>query len=537
MICPLFVRRVRRISSLLACVSLGLLVAHPAGQNASGSLTLLSKEGRRAVPIALVGDQEFVALDELAAIFQLAVQEDALGAITVSYKGRTIVLTGAQALASVSGRLVSLPAVPTRSGRRWLVPVEFVSRALAPIYDAKLDLRKPSHLLVVGDLRVPRVAIRFELAGTGARLTIDATPRATPTVSQENDRLLIKFDADALDLALAPIQGQGLVLGVRQADTTTLAVDLGPRFGAFRASTQPMDPALRLTIDIVATQTEVAAVPSTAPMPAPPPPDLSALTPPPSSVRTIAIDPGHGGDDAGVNGPGGTKEKDVTLAVARRLKAAIEGRLGLRVLLTRDDDRNIPADDRTATANNNKADLFVSLHANASLRPGTTGASILIAAFDKESEQAAGAARGGERLPTFSGGLREIELLPWGLAQLRHVERSGVLAQIVEQQFKDRVPLSAHPVDRGPLRILEAANMPAIVVEMGYLSNADQEKQLTGNEFQTAFVQAMVDAVVRFRDQLDSERPATSGPSALNKDQIPEVLDQPRRATSATGDR
>src|SRR5579884_3304852 len=98
------------------------------------SLTLLSKDARRTLPLTVAGDAEFVALDDLASTFQLQVQES-LGAITVSYKGRTIVLTPDQSLASVSGRLISLPAPPTRSGRRWLVPVEFISRALAPIYD------------------------------------------------------------------------------------------------------------------------------------------------------------------------------------------------------------------------------------------------------------------------------------------------------------------------------------------------------------------------------------------------------------------
>ena len=82
------------------------------------SLTLLSKDGRRALPLAMAGDQELVALDDLATTFQLAVREESLGALTVSYKGKTILLTPEQALASVSGRLISLPAPPTRSGRR-----------------------------------------------------------------------------------------------------------------------------------------------------------------------------------------------------------------------------------------------------------------------------------------------------------------------------------------------------------------------------------------------------------------------------------
>ncbi|HEY1911926.1 MAG TPA: stalk domain-containing protein, partial [Vicinamibacterales bacterium] len=141
-------------------------------------LTLFAKDGRRSLAVTLVGGQEFIALDDLASAFQLAVRDEA-GAITVSYKGKTIILTPEQALASVSGRLVSLPAAPARgAGRRWLVPEEFVSRALALIYDVKLDLRKPSRLLIVGDLRVPHITVRYDPLGTSGRLTVDATPRS-----------------------------------------------------------------------------------------------------------------------------------------------------------------------------------------------------------------------------------------------------------------------------------------------------------------------------------------------------------------------
>src|SRR5439155_5213868 len=122
-------------------------------------LTLLSRDGRRTMPITLVADQEFVALDDLAATFQLAVREESLGAITVSDKGRTIIVTPEQSLASVSGRLISLPAPPSRINGKWFVPIEFISRAIAPIHDVQLDVRKPSHLLVIGDLRVPRVTV------------------------------------------------------------------------------------------------------------------------------------------------------------------------------------------------------------------------------------------------------------------------------------------------------------------------------------------------------------------------------------------
>jgi N-acetylmuramoyl-L-alanine amidase len=462
-------------------------------------LTLLARDGRRTLPITLVADQEFVALDELASTFQLAVREESLGAITVSFKGRTVILTPEQSLASVAGRLISLPAPPSRIAGKWFVPVEFIGRAVAPIYDVPLDFRKPSHLLVIGDLRVPRVVLRYDPIGASARLTVDATPRATSTVSQENDTLTIRFDADALDAPSPPLAAQGstsLVQSVRLADPTTLVVQLGSRFAGFKASSEPVDTTMRLVIDLSSTQTEAA--PPTAPAPDLPP----ALAPPPSSIRTVAIDPGHGGDDEGVHGANGTKEKDIVLAVARRAKAAIEGRLGVRVLLTRDDDRNVPMDERTAIANNSKADLFVSLHANASLRRTTAGAAIFVAAFDAEAVQTAGS--GGGRVPTFGGGSRDIELVFWDLAQTQHLAQSSAFANILDQQLHTRVPLVAQPVDRAPLRVLESANMPAVLVELGYLSNADQEKLLASDAFQNAIVAGLTDAVIRFRDTLSA---------------------------------
>jgi hypothetical protein len=128
--------------------SAGVSQAQPAPASASSppSLTLISQDGRRPIALTVVGDQEFVALEELASVFQLTVREDSLGAITVSFKGKTIVLTPDQALASVAGKLISLTAAPLddtrgRGARRhWLVPVEFISRALSWRVRRKADL-------------------------------------------------------------------------------------------------------------------------------------------------------------------------------------------------------------------------------------------------------------------------------------------------------------------------------------------------------------------------------------------------------------
>ena len=488
--------------TLLFALSVGLLAVAAAsliGQNAATSLLLLSRDARRAIPLTANSGQEMVALDDLAAIFQLAVREDR-DALTVSYKGRTVVLTPDQAIASVAGRLISLPAPPIRIANRWHVPLDFISRALLPIYDSRLELRRPSHLLIVGDLRVPRIVVRQETIGSSARVTIESTPRATPTVSQEgNQRLLIKFDADAIDVALPGAQAAGLVQDYRVVDTTTVAVELGPRFGSFRATTQIVDASARLVLDLLSPDDSAPAPATTTQVEPPPAPaELPAIALPTPGLRTIAIDAGHGGDDLGAKGAAGVAEKDLTLSVARRLRASIEARLGLRVLMTRDDDRSVAVTDRTALANNNLADAFVSLHANASFRTSMSGATILVAQFDPAVAEVAPAAP--ERLPVVGGGFRDIELVPWNLAQIRHRDQSEAFATMLAESLRGHVALSTRPVDHAPLRVLESANMPAVLVEIGYVSNPAQEKQLASAAFQTALVQGIVDAIVRFRD-------------------------------------
>jgi N-acetylmuramoyl-L-alanine amidase len=469
-----------------------LIAGQPAAQQTATALVIMSRESRRAVPITVSGGQEMVALDDLATVFQLAVREER-DALTVSYKGRTIVLTPSQAIASVGGRLIALPAPPVKVSNRWLVALDFISRALLPVYDVRLELRRPSRLLIVGDLRVPRVTIRPEQIGASSRVTIESTPPTQMTVAQDGtQRLTVKFDADAIDAALPSEPAVGLLLGFRSVDATTIAVDLGARFASYRSSTQVVDVATRLVLDVL---------PATDPAPVTtqvdPPPEFPPLPPGQPVFRTIAIDAGHGGDDVGARGAAGTTEKDVTLAIARRLKNTVESRLGLRVIMTRDDDRAVPVTDRTAVANNSKANLLVSLHASASFRSNVAGASVYVAAFP---EAAVGETRPPpERLPAVGGGYRDIELIPWNLAQIRHRQQSDLFARLLIERLQNHVPLGPRPLEHAPLRVLESANMPAVLVETAYLTNPGQEKQLASEGFQQALVEAIVDTVVRFR--------------------------------------
>src|SRR5688572_33281317 len=174
-------------------------------------LTLITREARRPVPTTLLSGQELIALDDIASLFQVAFSEDSLtGGVTLTYRGRTIVASAEQPMASVNGRVVTLPSPLVRSGRRWLVPVEFLPRALGPIYDQRIDLRRASRMLIVGDLTVPRVTARFDTVGPPTRATIDISPAAPVTFTTDHGRIILRVEADALDFAL-PGAGNGLI--------------------------------------------------------------------------------------------------------------------------------------------------------------------------------------------------------------------------------------------------------------------------------------------------------------------------------------
>ena len=371
-------------------------------------LTLLSREGRRPVPTIVLSGQELVALDDVAALFQVAVREDTLaGGLTITYRGRTIVMSSEQPMASVSGRVVALPSPAVRSGNRWFVPLDFLPRALGPIYGSRIDLRRPSRLLVVGDLRVPRVTARVDIPGPPTRATIEIAPAAPVVATTEPGRVVLRIDADALDLTL-PAGGGGLIDAIRAGDQpSTVAVLLNERSGPARTVSADANGNTRVTIEVpgIAPPSDTTAAPPAAAPPAPgiaaPPPVFSTSR---AAVQTIVIDPGHGGDDVGVRGARGAQEKTVTLEVARRLRTLVEMRLGIRVVLTRDEDRTITLDERAAIANNSKADLFLSLHLNAAPVAAVAGAEVFYLRLDREGEDARRAAESEEvPLPVLGG--------------------------------------------------------------------------------------------------------------------------------------
>ena len=174
--------------------------------------------------------------------------------------------------------------------------------------------------------------------------------------------------------------------------------------------------------------------------------------------------------------------------------------MGVRVVLTRDDDRAVPLDARAAIANSSKANLFLSLHVNASLASSLTGAEVYHLQLDREGEEARRQAEADAvSLPVLGGRTRQLDLIRWDLAQARHVDESARLASLLAEELGKQVRMSPRGVQKAPLRVLEGADTPAALIEMLYVSNADQEKAATTDDFKNTLAQALYAAIARFR--------------------------------------
>ncbi len=499
-----------------------LTVAGSAHAQAPADLTLVSSTDRESLGVVRNGpeQQEMVRLADLVKIFDLNVQgESRPNTVTVTHDDKVMILTAGQPVVSVAGRLVSLrTSAPRRAGDDWLVPLEFLSRALGRLIEETITVRQRSRLVLVGNVVVPQISAQYGARDSGAQLDIEVRPMTPHTVTRERGRLILQFEADALDVGELPSAQGDMVTGI-SADSSSrrLVIDLGPAFGSFEVVTRSIRNGEQVSIALG----PASLLASTPDIPTPdaspaggdgnePLPDLRVAP----EVRVVAIDAGHGGDDEGAVGSGDIREKDVTLSVARRLRDAIVQRLGLRVILTRARDESVGLDRRAAIANNNKADLFISLHANASVRPSATGAEVFYLSMGDYGREARELAeRDTQVVPVIGGGARAIGLVQWELAQVRYLDGSARLADMVHQELSRRIPMSPRNVQEAPFRVLVGANMPAVLVEMGFVSNTRDEQRLTSARFQTAVVDALVGSILRYRDYV--QQTAASATVAL----------------------
>jgi N-acetylmuramoyl-L-alanine amidase len=479
-------------------------------QGQSTNYTIYYPDGRRTITVRSSGSADVVALDQLAPVFGLTFTEDRVaGGLVIGTRGQRIIAVPGQSFIQVGGKVVGLDGQLQRERNTWTAPLDFLSKALGPAVGERVELRKGSRLILVGNVRVPQVGGKVEKTASGARIVLNVQPMAPHKVTRDGNKLTVRFEATALDML--PITGFiNDFASSAKMEGLSVIFDLGNSAATFKAE-EDRD---AVTIDLLppAPVAPPPALPGATPRPAMPLPEPPRFEFSTGGIRTIVIDPGHGGEDAGVKSGGGTEEKALTLQFARRLRASLEARMGVRVLLTRDNDDNVPIDRRTSFANNNKADLFLSLHANSSARPSVRGAQVYTLDLSSYPQQTGLVEARRRTVPVLGGGTRTLDPMPWDLAQLPFAGEAATLAGILVQQFGERsVPLHVKPAVTAPMRVLVGANMPAVLIELGFLSNADDEKALTNADRQSAVVDSIVAAITEVRRGIPAAEPRGGG--------------------------
>jgi len=220
---------------------------------------------------------------------------------------------------------------------------------------------------------------------------------------------------------------------------------------------------------------------------------------------TIVIDPGHGGEDPGAKGRRGTYEKNVTLTIARKLKALIDAEPNMRALLTRDGDYFIPLDVRVEKANRVRADLFVSIHADAFIRPKVRGSSVFALSERGATSKTAKILAQRENAADMIGGVNLVAVkdpyVKMTLADLSltaQISDSLKLGRSVLGELGGVNALHKEDVEQAGFAVLKAPEIPSILIETAFISNPDEERRLNSKAHQDEIARAILRGVKRY---------------------------------------
>jgi N-acetylmuramoyl-L-alanine amidase len=424
--------------------------------------------------------------------------------------GHLVTFTRNWARVSVDGTPIVLDA-PVRVDKdgRWIAPEKFMTEVLPRVAPAAATA-PPAPAPAVGAPRVstppapvaPRVAVppaavldelRYRSYPSFTRIVLETSSAIGHRVETSNPR-----EARVRLLAVA---GSEQMHEIRDGFVEAARLE---RAGA--------DTLLRVALDDVASEIKVTALADpprllldfVRPAPAAPRESRPAAAP----LRVLVLDAGHGGHDSGAVGPGGLQEKELVLDVTRRVAKLVSGRLNVKVVLSRDTDHFVTLRDRTSLANKAGADLFVSIHANAHRETASQGVETYFLsseATDSAARQVAAAENGVLQLekPTARGRNDVVNAMIWDLLQSGYQSESSRLAEIVQDSMTQALRIPNRGVKQAGFYVLGGAAMPAVLIEIGFVSNPREERRLKDSKYRDEIARAIFAGLAEYKRQWD----------------------------------
>ena len=486
-----------RIALLAAAlVALGV----PPAVAADEVVVLSGGGGHRTVVLVIDGPKgPEIALEEAAKGLDVSFSRQGRDAkVTLKSGGREVTLENGKSLFSVGGQLRAMAAPVRVVGERTYVSPPSAATVLGAALGQPAAYRAAYRVLVIGAYEAPRLKVTNLVAASTIESTMELSKPVPYDVRKEPNRVVVTFQADVMETDFIAEALPGRIVGSVRFERATpprLVFDLGERFVSVRTSERDSQH-VGLVFDVAPA---AGAGPSPGALATPlPRPSVAPAT----GFRrpiVLVIDPGHGGDDGGAQGPGGRFEKDLTLALARRLRAAAVDALSIQAFLTRDGDTEVPLDERAAIANNFNADIFISLHANGSRVASARGTEVFFLSYTAADDEARRVAmQEGAILEKAPANDKDVGLILWDMAQAAQLEASSRLAGSLHGEIAQAALSRSRGVKQAPFRVLVGATMPASLVEVGFITNPEEEKLLFSEAHQVRLTNALIQGLGRF---------------------------------------
>ena len=501
----------RRAWSIVVIIALVLIVPAPAGWSAgSARLPTVTYEGR-----------PYVELDRVAAVIETRADATA-GSIHAYLRipGHTVTLTRNWARVLVDDRPLVLDApVRVRKGV-WLVPRGFVDQVLPKLARATSAASAPPEpapprapavrAVPVSTALVSRAAIDGEV--TLEELRFRSYPSFTRVVLETSGPVSYRVERGGAEsrIRVSRLAGEPRAMEIRDGFVDTVRLE--------RAGT---DVVVRVIFDGAAGELRARALADPDRLvldfmrPAvPAEPEGRATT---SPLRAMVLDAGHGGHDPGATGPTGLMEKELVLDVTRRVARLVSDQLGVKVLLSRDGDHFVPLRDRTSFANRAQADVFVSIHANAHREVASQGVETYFLsseATDNAARQVAALENSVVQLEKATAGGRGdvVKTILWDLAQSQFQEESSRLAEIVQDSMTQSLKIPSRGVKQAGFYVLGGAAMPAVLIEIGFVTNPKEERKLREPRYRDDIARAITAGLAEYKRAWDHRLQAAERP-------------------------
>ncbi len=464
-------------------------------------------EGKGSIKTEIIGTNEVLNVLELVKIYGGKFGKDPVSKYPFwEINNHRIVFSVNSAVVSVDSKIVSLKSVPFEKNEGLYVGTDFIQAVFPEIgftVSGETSLVHNKSVLRADeeDFKHKNITVQSFVSYDLIRITFEGVMVSFAEVKKENDKIVVRFPKGRVEESEVDF-GEGISTKMVSSDEgKEVHIFLDKNFKQFE--TVSLKNPERMVLIIKGTGQKPPAKNQKTDLEQPK--ENNSIQDIPFQKKKnsilVVLDPGHGAQDTGTIAKDGTQEKDLTLLYALRLKDELE-KEGIDVLLTRNSDTFVPLRERTALANFNSADLFISIHFNSSPVKTVKGAESYIMskqATDLWSQEVA--EKENISLSSEEKNGEDISLILWNLAQNQYIVESASVAGELQEKLNQLFHTADRGVRQAPFAVLEGANMPAVLLEIAFLSNPDELKQVKDEKFIENIVSSIKEVIVKFKER------------------------------------